>query len=68
MNQVFVALEAGHCPHEAFCSAQQHHLCNFGRGYYELKFREIILNLDQWSRRCRLKIFLTCSSGSPLVQ
>ena len=26
------------------------------------------LNLDQWFRRCRLKIFLTYSSGSPFVQ
>ena len=51
-----------------FCSAQQNRLYNFGRGYYELKFREIILNLDQWSRRCLLKIFLNWSSGSPFVQ
>ena len=30
---------------------------------------EIILNLDQWFRRsCRLKIFLTWSSGDPFVQ
>ena len=32
---------------------------NFGRGYYEEQFCEIILNLDQWLRRkyCS-KIFL----------
>ena len=28
---------------------------------------EIILNLDQWFRRCRLKIFLVYSSGGPFV-
>ena len=33
------------------------------------KFREIILNLDQWLRnKCRLKVFLIWSSGSPFVQ
>ena len=51
-----------------FCSAEQNHLCNFGRGYYEEQFFEIILNLDQWFRRCCLKIFLIWSSGSPFVQ
>ena len=39
-----------------FCSVKQNHLCNFGRGYYEEQFCEIILNLDQWSRRCFLNI------------
>ena len=43
-------------------------LCNFGRGYTEEQFWEIILNLDQWFKRCFLMIFLTCSSGSPFVQ
>ena len=29
-------------------------MCNFGRGYYEEQFCEIILNLSQWfRRRCR---------------
>ena len=42
-----------------FCSAEQNHLCNFGRGYQEEQFCEIILNLDQWFRRCCLKDFLS---------
>ena len=28
-----------------FRSVEQNHLCNFGRGYYEEQFCEIILNL-----------------------
>ena len=45
------------------------HLCNFGRRHHEDQFCEIILNLDQWlSKRCRLKIFLSLSSGGPFVQ
>ena len=31
------------------------HLCNFGRGHYEEHLCEIILNLDQWFVRCRLR-------------
>ena len=31
------------------CSAEQNHLCNFGRRYQEEEFCEIILNLDQQS-------------------
>ena len=51
------------------CSAEQNHVCNFGRGYYEEQFCEIILNLDQWFRRkCLLNIFLIWSSGCPFVQ
>ena len=42
-----------------FCSAEQNHLCNFGRRHYEEQFCEIILNLGQWFRRCRLKDFLS---------
>ena len=31
-------------------------MCQFGRGYHEEQFCEIILNLDKWfRRRCRLK-------------
>ena len=41
-----------------FCSVERNHLCNFGKGLYEEQFCEIILNLDQWFRRCLLKIFL----------
>ena len=41
-----------------FCSAEQNNLCNFSRGHLEEHFCEIILNLDQWFRRCHLKTFL----------
>ena len=44
---------------QPFCSAEHNHLINFGRGYYEEQFCEIILNLGQWFRRCRLKDFLS---------
>ena len=50
------------------CSMEQNHWCNFCRRHHEKQFCEIILNLDQWFRRCRLKIFLIWSSGSPFVQ
>ena len=54
---------------QPFCSAEQKHLCNFGRRYHEEQFCEIILNLDQWfKRRCCLKTFLIWSSGGPFVQ
>ena len=42
-----------------FCSAERNHLCNFGRGYHEEQFYEIILSLGQWFIRCRLKDFLS---------
>ena len=48
-----------------FKSGEQNYSCNFGKGHYEGYFCEIILNLDQWFRRCRLKIFLIWSSGRP---
>ena len=44
---------------QPFCSAERYHLCNFCRGCYEEQFCEIILNLGQWFRRCRLKDFLS---------
>ena len=44
-----------------FCSAEQNHLCNFGRVYPEELFSEFILNLDVWYRRCCLKEL----SGAP---
>ena len=50
------------------CSEEQNHLYNFGRGYQEEQFCQIIFNLDQWLRRCLLKIFFIWSSGSPFVQ
>ena len=38
---------------------KRNHLCNFGRGYPEEQFCEIILKLDQlFRRRCHLKDFL----------
>ena len=44
---------------QPFFSAEWNSLCNFGRGYYEEQFCEIILNLDKWLwRKCHLKIFL----------
>ena len=39
--------------------AKQKHLCNFGRRHNAEQFCEIILNLDQWLRRCCLKNFLS---------
>ena len=52
---------------QPFCSAERNHLCNFGRGYHEEQFCEIILNLNL-RRRCILKIFLIWSSGDHFVQ
>ena len=43
---------------QPFYSGKQNHLCNLGRGHHEEHFCEIILNLDQWFRRCHLKVFL----------
>ena len=43
---------------QPLCSVDQNHLCNFGRVHREEQFCEIILNLDQWIRRFRLKTFL----------
>ena len=40
---------------QPFYSAEQRHLCNFVRGYQEEQFCKIMLNLDQWFRRCHLK-------------
>ena len=42
-----------------FCSEEQNHLCNFGRGNHEEQFCEIILKMDHWFRRCCLKDFLS---------
>ena len=45
---------------QPFCSAECNHLCNFGRGYNEERFCEIILNLGQRFRSsCCLKDFLS---------
>ena len=40
------------------CSVQRNHSCNFGKEHFEEQFCEIVLNLDQWFRRCCLKTFL----------
>ena len=58
---------------QPFCSPKLNHLCNFGTGYYEEQFCEIILNLGQWFR-CRLKDFLSGALAAllfdvePLIQ
>ena len=39
----------------------------FGRSHYEEHFCKIVLNLDQWFSKCRLKIFLIYTSGGPYV-
>ena len=44
---------------QPFCSVERNHLCNFGRGYNEEQFCEIILILGQWFRRCHLNDFLS---------
>ena len=41
------------------CSVERNHLCNFGRWYYEDQCCEIILNLNQWFRRCLKRHFLS---------
>ena len=55
---------------QPFCSAEQNHLCNFGRGYLEEQFCEIILNFDQWYRgRFHVKIlYLELWQPSCLVE
>ena len=49
------------------CSAEQNHLCNFGRGCYEKQFCEIILNLGLWFR-CQIKDFLSGALVAPPVR
>ena len=44
---------------QPFSSAECNHLCNFGIGYQEEQFYEVILHLGQWFRRCRLEDFLS---------
>ena len=54
---------------QPFCSVERNHLCNFGRGYYDEQFCEIILNFgsvvqeEMWFKR-----FLIWSSCCPPVQ
>ena len=53
-----------------FCSADQTICAILVGGYQDEQFCEIILNLDQWFRRCVLKIhvFLNLSFGGPFVR
>ena len=53
---------------QPLCLVERNYLCNFGRRHHEEQLCEIILNLDQWFRTCRLKILLIWSSGGPFVQ
>ena len=60
---IFLVSSSG-CP---FVQRSKKHLRNFGRGYYEEEFCEIISNSDQW-RRCLLKKFLIWSSDGLFVK
>ena len=51
----------------ALCSVEPNHLRNFDRRHHEEHFPKIILNMDQWFRKCHFKIFLSLSSGDPFV-
>ena len=60
---------------QLFCSMEQKHLSNFGGGYYEKQFCEIILSLGQWFRSCCFKDFLSSAfavllfdGGGPFIQ
>ena len=54
---------------QPICSVDWNNFSNFGRKHHEEQSYEIILNLDQcFKRKCRLKVFLILSSGSPFVQ
>ena len=53
---------------QPLCSVERNHMCNVGRRHHEEHFYEVILNFDQWYRRCRLGIFLIRSSGCPFAQ
>ena len=50
---------------QTYCKAN--HLFNYGKGYYEEQFCEIILNLGQWfRRRCCLNISYLELWGPPV--
>ena len=42
---------------QPLCLVELNQLCNFDRRHHEENFFEIILDLDQWFRRCFLKTF-----------
>ena len=50
------------------CSAEQNHLCNFGRGHYGEHSHEIILNLGQWFKRRCLKKKSTHARLRPITK
>ena len=51
-------------PWQLVCSMGWNNLCNFCRERHEKQFCEIILNLDQWLRRCHLRTrFILSSCG-----
>ena len=54
---------------QPLCSVDKNHVCNIRIRHHEKQSSEIIMNLDQWfNRKCRLKVLLIWSSGSPFVQ
>ena len=54
---------------QPFCSAEQNHLCNFGRGYNEDQFCENNYKFGPVvQEEMPLKIFLIWSSGGPFVK
>ena len=54
---------------QPFCSAEQNHLCNLGRGYNEDQFCENNYKFGPVVQdEMPLKIFLIWSSGGPFVQ
>ena len=61
---------------QPFCSEEHNHFSNFGKGYNEEEFCEIILNLGHRVRRkCHLKDFLSgalvallCNGAEPFMQ
>ena len=49
------------------CSVEWNHLCTIGRGHYWEHSCEIILNLDQWLRRCLKKKFTDDARTRPIT-
>ena len=53
---------------EPISSAECNHLCKFGRGYYQERFCDIVLNLGLWFRsRCRVEDFLSVALAALLL-
>ena len=53
---------------QPLCSVDRNHLCNIGRSHHEEQSCEINFNVQLLRRKCRLKVFLIWSSGSPFVE